>query len=1178
MKKLSQYFAVVFLLFSVLLSNVNGQNTFKSEDDLKKKAKKLFNIENFQEALPLYSQLLSVYPKEPLFNYRYGVCLMCCDRRDNTKFIKYLKFASDNSCEEKELYYYFGLAYHLNLNFLEAINAYEKYKAKGKVNKSFDIDRKIETCKNGISLLNNNIIKEIIEKNEVNKENFYRSYSINNFGGKFLIKPDNFQSKIDQKKQETSIVFISDNKQVIYFSSYGEDSENNKDIYRSFKLPNGEWDESEKLDKIINTSYDEDYPVMLPDGKILLFCSKGHNTMGGYDIFLSVLNTVENKWSKPVNLDSEINSPFDDILFIVDPSHEYAYFSSDRNSVNEFITVYKVKLTDEPFVQKDLALVQKQDNISTSQDITKKNIAKADLIIIADNEQVIKPEISSGDDIKPSEIAEKKLKERQEAKQMVDSAFIQADILKQLLKDLESKKDEINSIGNRKKILAYNKHKQFEDSFMIAVNLTDENIKQKEISKANNIKAEAEKLETEAKYAFQIGEQLTKQINIKKNETERIKNYAGNIQIIAATCSVDSTIILYNLILDEIKTADTLKDYTMEISLFEEDVFTYKENGATEQIASKDIKKQSEKIITPEVIVNEGQVKSQLITKDTISEDEKNKLIADVNKNIDLIKNEYNEVKKRSDIALVICEEKNKSFYKKLYESTELILEENAEFSEEQKQIQNQLIKLAREAIVAYNIFYLIEPILEQKQNDNNFAIQTEKLLNSGMYKQVKEKYNELEKIAKEQKYQQDISVLVLSEIPKLNPTKKKQADRSLEIAEKNKEEYTELTEDANKIRAKADKKKNPKKKKKLLREVKQLEARANQKQILYQKNYQKGTQMLNEYYSVKTQNEITNEILNMTENDSLALSQEIDIALIDKGKLYNEINEYRDNDIFIENSVYFETKTVSIIENYKTKKEISVLDAEAAYAKAAFMQKSNKLINTEIELLKQKSTFTNDRTEKEKLQEKINELQELSDSINVHLKEIFAIAKQLKEIDDTPDYFETPPDNELTFTKVLEQHLTEKLNEIDQLRNEVDSIEDINKKKELNDIIDKKVKNAQLLQLEVFDAFGIANRNDYLVNNIKIEQLKIQDKDIDDLMQAESYIEEADYLFNQAIESRIKANGDLSYESKKYLFEDAVTFELAAIEQQKKALNIYMNENPDAVTIAQRLDNNIYT
>ncbi|MCD4746923.1 MAG: hypothetical protein K8R58_11555, partial [Bacteroidales bacterium] len=41
---------------------------------------------------------------------------------------------------------------------------------------------------------------------------------------------------------------------------------------------------------------------------------------------------------------------------------------------------------------------------------------------------------------------------------------------------------------------------------------------------------------------------------------------------------------------------------------------------------------------------------------------------------------------------------------------------------------------------------------------------------------------------------------------------------------------------------------------------------------------------------------------------------------------------------------------------------------------------------------------------------------------------------------------------------------------------------------------------------------------------------------------------------------------------------EDAVTFELAAIEQQKKALNIYMNENPDAVTIAQRLDNNIYT
>ena len=34
-----------------------------------------------------------------------------------------------------------------------------------------------------------------------------------------------------------------------------------------------------------NTSSDEDFPNLSPDGQTLYFSSKGHTSMGGYDIF-----------------------------------------------------------------------------------------------------------------------------------------------------------------------------------------------------------------------------------------------------------------------------------------------------------------------------------------------------------------------------------------------------------------------------------------------------------------------------------------------------------------------------------------------------------------------------------------------------------------------------------------------------------------------------------------------------------------------------------------------------------------------------------------------------------------------------------------------------------------------------------------------------------------------------
>jgi outer membrane protein OmpA-like peptidoglycan-associated protein len=79
----------------------------------------------------------------------------------------------------------------------------------------------------------------------------------------------------------------------------------------------------------INTEYDEDVPFIHPDGITLMFSSNGHNTMGGFDIFSS-LQSSDGTWSQPTNVGYPINTPDDDVFYVVSTDGLKAYFSSFR--------------------------------------------------------------------------------------------------------------------------------------------------------------------------------------------------------------------------------------------------------------------------------------------------------------------------------------------------------------------------------------------------------------------------------------------------------------------------------------------------------------------------------------------------------------------------------------------------------------------------------------------------------------------------------------------------------------------------------------------------------------------------------------------------------------------------------------------------------------------------------
>lgn len=147
-------------------------------------------------------------------------------------------------------------------------------------------------------------------------------------------KPKELNKNINTKYHETSISISSDGK-ILYFVSerpkdeYGTASKGGKDIFVSEKTAKGDWGPAKNIGAPINTEFDEEGVFIHPDNRTMYFSSKREGSIGGYDIFYSELDDNGN-WGEPVNLGVPINTPEDDVFFIVAGSGKYAYLSSAR--------------------------------------------------------------------------------------------------------------------------------------------------------------------------------------------------------------------------------------------------------------------------------------------------------------------------------------------------------------------------------------------------------------------------------------------------------------------------------------------------------------------------------------------------------------------------------------------------------------------------------------------------------------------------------------------------------------------------------------------------------------------------------------------------------------------------------------------------------------------------------
>jgi len=175
-KKLLAFLILIFVQI-VFCPVIHAQNSPSSETDLKRQAEKRFDNSDYTGATPLYSQLLSLYPKNPDYNYRYGVCLLESSK-DKTAAVSYLETASRYPKAEDEVFFYLGKSYMITNNFTDALNAFETFKKRagsGEV-KKMNVDQLISGCRNAKELSKNKKNVVILNQQQVGRSSFYSSY------------------------------------------------------------------------------------------------------------------------------------------------------------------------------------------------------------------------------------------------------------------------------------------------------------------------------------------------------------------------------------------------------------------------------------------------------------------------------------------------------------------------------------------------------------------------------------------------------------------------------------------------------------------------------------------------------------------------------------------------------------------------------------------------------------------------------------------------------------------------------------------------------------------------------------------------------------------------------------------------------------------------------------------
>jgi tetratricopeptide (TPR) repeat protein len=198
--------------------------------------------------------------------------------------------------------------------------------------------------------------------------------------------PEGLPLNINTVGSETSIAFSQNGNEVYYITNDGKDNYGEHDIYYIKKGGDKKWSKPQNAGPSVNTVYDEQSVSLSKSGDTLWFSSKGHNSIGGFDIFYSIRNQ-DGTWNQAVNAGYPLNTSWDELFRSSAPSSGSSfYFVSNRSGGFGGLDIYKGRILSQlPEIQDEVQVVSSPDSLINADTVSVETVNDSTIIQPSEN-------------------------------------------------------------------------------------------------------------------------------------------------------------------------------------------------------------------------------------------------------------------------------------------------------------------------------------------------------------------------------------------------------------------------------------------------------------------------------------------------------------------------------------------------------------------------------------------------------------------------------------------------------------------------------------------------------------------------------------------------------------------------------------------------------------------------
>jgi tetratricopeptide (TPR) repeat protein len=304
----------------------------KNERALRRTADLCFKSGDYQTALELYKSLVMTHPDMTELDYRLGACYFYTNDRIHAR-----KYLSDVSSHSGALLLMGDLSMR-EYDFETALSYYDRAQTLTPTPYMADVcGRRKRGVAEARRMLNAVQKVTILDSMKVTRQSLFSAYNRRKEMGQVyrLNKAKDFRPRTGYMTVRKDRSYQSDTT-----------AKNGLDLFVRNYLVGG-WSEPLPLRGDINTPGDENFPFLMEDGVSLYFASTHHNSIGGYDLYLSRTNE-KGEFMKPVHLGMPFNSTWNDYLMEIDEENRVGWWASDRYQNGDTLVVYTFRYEELP--------------------------------------------------------------------------------------------------------------------------------------------------------------------------------------------------------------------------------------------------------------------------------------------------------------------------------------------------------------------------------------------------------------------------------------------------------------------------------------------------------------------------------------------------------------------------------------------------------------------------------------------------------------------------------------------------------------------------------------------------------------------------------------------------------------------------------------------------------------